>query len=300
MTGTEQMAAEQTLVNRGHDAALDANRFGFGENWRRFLRLLDDERIGEAERSMQDLLEISSLDGRRFLDIGSGSGLFSLAARRLGARVHSFDYDVDSVGCTAELKRRFYAGDANWIVEQGSILSPDYVRSLGTFDIVYSWGVLHHTGDMWRALENAAALTVPGGLLAVALYNDAGGRSRRWRALKRIYNTLPKPLRPAFAVLTSAPGELRAAAGALVRLDPGEYVRTWTQYGKGRRGMNRWRDIVDWVGGYPYEYARTDQVFDFYRARGFSLRRLRCSSGALGCNEFVFSREHARPGEGRR
>jgi 2-polyprenyl-6-hydroxyphenyl methylase/3-demethylubiquinone-9 3-methyltransferase len=152
---------------------------------------------------------------------------------------------------------------------------------------------------MWKALEHAAALTAPGGLLAVALYNDAGGRSRRWRALKRMYNTLPRPLRPLFAVVTSAPGELRAAAGALARLDPGEYLRSWTQYGKGRRGMSRWRDIVDWVGGYPYEYARTDRIFEFYRARGFTLRRLRCSSGALGCNEFVFSRDLA-PTEDRR
>lgn len=87
MSGTEQMAVEQTLVDRGHDAALDANRFGFGENWRQFLALLNDDRIGEAERSMQDLLEMPSLDGRRFLDIGSGSGLFSLAARLSSASI---------------------------------------------------------------------------------------------------------------------------------------------------------------------------------------------------------------------
>lgn len=290
MSSPHQITAEQVLPDRGHDTALDANRFGFGENWRQFLALLNDGRIREADASMKELLELPSLQGKSFLDIGSGSGLFSLAARRLGARVHSFDYDTDSVGCTAELRRRFFPEDPDWTVEQGSILNAAYVKSLGTFDVVYSWGVLHHTGDMWKALEHAAALTAPEGILALALYNDAKGRSRRWRTLKRVYNILPRFLRPAFAAAISAPSELRMAAGALARLEPGEYIRMWTQYGKGRRGMSRWRDIVDWVGGYPYEYARIDQIFDFYRARGFALRRLRCSSGALGCNEFVFQR----------
>ncbi len=51
---------------------------------------------------------METLAGNSFLDVGSGSGLFSLAAMRLGAdRVHSFDYDPQSVGCTKELKRRF-------------------------------------------------------------------------------------------------------------------------------------------------------------------------------------------------
>ena len=117
-------------------------RFEFGKNWTRFLAALDDGRIARAEESLREMLETSGLEGRSFLDIGSGSGLFSLAARRLGARVHSVDYDPDSVACTKELRRRYFPGDQEWIIEEGSALDENYIKSLGAFDVVYSWGVL--------------------------------------------------------------------------------------------------------------------------------------------------------------
>src|SRR5690606_102989 len=137
--------------------------------------------------------------GLRFLDIGSGSGLSSLAARRLGARVHSFDYDPESVACTAELRRRFFPGSPDWTVERGSALDAGYLRGLGSFDIVYSWGVLHHTGRMWEGLANAALPVAEGGRLFVAIYNDTGTQSRRWRWIKRTYNQLPRVTRMPFA-----------------------------------------------------------------------------------------------------
>lgn len=268
----------------------DPQRFEFGRNWAQFLRLLDDSRIAQAEASLKNLLGVDTLAGHSFLDIGSGSGLFSLAARRLGARVHSFDYDQHSVGCTAELKRRFFPVDGSWTVEQGSALDPAYLASLGRFDVVYSWGVLHHTGDMWQALANADMAVRPGGKLVLALYNDAGGRSKIWTRLKRTYLALPRPLRPAFAAAAIAPGEVRMLLSAIAKGKPSEYVELWTKYAEMKRGMSRWRDVIDWVGGYPYEYAKTDAVFDFYRARGYSLKRLTCSAGSLGCNEFVFEK----------
>lgn len=264
-------------------------RFEFGGNWASFLAVLDEDRIAAAERGLQRMLRTERLDGRRFLDIGSGSGLSSLAARRLGARVHSFDYDPQSVACTSELRRRYFPADDGWTVERGSALDPGYLRGLGSFDIVYSWGVLHHTGHMWDALENAVIPVFPSGTLFLAVYNDTGTQSRRWEWIKRTYNGLPRPARKPFAVAVTLPAELKALAASIVRRRPGDYVRSWTDYRR-RRGMNKWHDILDWVGGYPYEFATPDQIFDFYSARGFTLRKMKCGGVGLGCNEFVFER----------
>src|SRR5512133_3135008 len=95
------------------------DRFEFGQNWSQFLASVDHERIQQAEQSLKEMLEVDSLEGKTFLDIGSGSGLFSLAARRLGARVHSFDFDPQSVACAVELRRRFFPGDLDWTVGRG-------------------------------------------------------------------------------------------------------------------------------------------------------------------------------------
>lgn len=177
----------------------DPARFAFGANWSRFLSVLDDDRIAEAEKSLQNMLGVTDLKAKTFLDIGSGSGLFSLAARRLGAKVHSFDYDKQSVACTAELKRRYFDGDAAWQVEQGSALDTEYMRQLGQFDVVYSWGVLHHTGAMWIGIENASRRVTNSGRLFIAIYNDQGLKSHGWWLVKYLYNKLPWPLDTLYA-----------------------------------------------------------------------------------------------------
>lgn len=264
------------------------DRFEFGENWARFLAVLDDGRIAQAERSLREMLGVESLGGLRFLDIGSGSGLFSLAARRLGAQVHSFDYDPQSVACTRELRRRYRPDDTGWTVERGSALDPAYIAGLGHFDVVYSWGVLHHTGAMWQALEHAQRPVAAAGRLFIAIYNDTGSQSARWKRIKHTYTRLPRALRAPFAVAVSSPEELKSLARAVAAGRPGDYIRSWTMYDRSR-GMSHWHDIVDWVGGYPYEYAKPDAIFAFFKARGFVLDNLRIGGG-LGCSEYVFHR----------
>jgi len=280
----------EQAVSRAHTEEVSrGERFEFGKNWSRFLTTLDDQRIVEAERAITGMLELPDLTGKRFLDIGSGSGLSSLAARRLGATVHSFDYDPHSVACTTELRRRYFPQDDSWTIEEGSALDADYVRSLGEFDIVYSWGVLHHTGEMWKALENAQIPVAAGGKLLLAIYNDTGSQATRWRWIKKTYNRLPRLLKTPFAIGVSAPEEAKSLIRSVVKGRPGEYVRTWTQY-KQVRGMSHWHDLIDWVGGYPYEVAKPEEIFDFYRARGFTLTKLKCGAVGLGCNEFVFQK----------
>ena len=265
----------------------EGDRFEFGKNWERFLSVLDETRIGEAERSLREMLRVSNLQGRRFLDIGCGSGLFSLAAMRLGAaQVHSFDFDPQSVGCAESLKRRFYPQATHWTTERGSVLDPKYLQGLGQWDLVYSWGVLHHTGALWEALTNVTPLVAPGGLLFISIYNDQGLPTRWWLRVKRLYNkgllgrTLVCSVYFPYFVLTGL------AADLVKRRNP---LRRYREY-RAVRGMSKVRDWVDWLGGYPFEVAKPEQVFEFYRDRGFDMIRLKTCAGGLGCNEYVFRR----------
>jgi SAM-dependent methyltransferase len=256
-------------------------RFEFGENWTQFLSVVNEDRIAQACAGVAET--VGDISGKSFLDAGSGSGIHSLAAVRLcAARVLSFDYDPKSVACTAEMKRRF-ASMANWHIEAGSALDEQYLRSLGAFDVVYSWGVLHHTGAMWKSLE---LITIPAKEhLVICLYADQGAVSRLWRFLKRCYVSHPYS-RP--AVIAASLVTLWAPKLLL----PHRVISDWRNW-KVKRGMSAWHDIVDWAGGYPFEFAAPEDVISFYQKRGFALKALRPFGRIIRMHEYVFVRTSA-------
>ncbi|HZE30991.1 MAG TPA: class I SAM-dependent methyltransferase [Actinoallomurus sp.] len=278
----------------GSQEILAGDRFAFGSNWRAFIELVDEDRINAAIASLSGPLETTDLTGRTFLDVGCGSGLFSLAAHRMGARVRSFDHDPESVAATLELCERF-CGDGGWSVTQGSILDDGTVAALGRFDIVYSWGVLHHTGDLWRATENAARLVAPGGLLYISIYNDQGLESRMWRRVKHRYNKSGALERRLLVLGSAAYLHRRRPLASLVALVRG--TGPVLSRPPRPRGMSAKHDLVDWVGGYPFEVAKPEEVFAFMRTRGFELRHLKTCAGGIGCNEYVLERVSGGPAE---
>lgn len=251
-------------------------RFAFGANWRRFLHTVGEPQVRDAETSLCEGLGMPRLDARSFLDIGSGSGLFSLAARRLGATVRSFDFDPQSVACTRELKQRFLPDDPGWNIVQGSILDREYIDRLGKFDVVYSWGVLHHTGNMSEALANAASLVGSGGHLFIAIYNDQGWISRYWALVKRLYNR-NRFLR---VIITALHFPYLFLGRFVARLLTGRLTL--------ERGMSLWYDMHDWLGGYPFEVATPAEIEAFHVERGFRRIRATTCGRRSGCNEFVF------------
>jgi 2-polyprenyl-6-hydroxyphenyl methylase/3-demethylubiquinone-9 3-methyltransferase len=258
-------------------------RFSFGENWAKYLGSLTPEKVKQAEFSLAESFDGHGIAGETFLDFGCGSGLFSLCASRLGARsVTSVDVDPLSIACVTEL-RAGSAVAASWDVTIGSVLDADFVGALPAASRVYSWGVLHHTGAMWPALENLQTRVAPGGLLCLALYREP---RHVWAHmfLKRLYNKSPRVARPLLAAsYAGAWLGLRTVCG---RGNPVSYVRN---YGRNSRGMTFWRDVEDWLGGLPCEFAAIADVRSFLAHWGFE--ELRVMPGTPGGNaEYLFRR----------
>ncbi len=248
------------------------------------MRILTDDHILEAQKALSAFLGVTDLRGKRFLDIGSGSGLHSLAARRMGAGVHSFDYDLQSVECTRQLKQRYFPDDRDWTIEQGSILDRSYIEGLGKFDICYAWGVLHHTGALWQALYNAQLPVPEGALLFVTIYNDQGLISSFWKAVKKTCSS--GWLGSSLVVAIFYP--LFFLSGLVLDLihlrNPAARYREHRKY----RGMSLIHDWRDWLGGYPFEPASPGRIVDYCRNLGLVLVRFEPTGHGFGNNQFLF------------
>lgn len=262
------------------------NPFWFGRNWVGFQRLISGERIAVAEDSIRELAGLGSLSGRSFADIGSGSGLFSLAAVRLGASpVVSVDVDPESVAASRKTREE-HAPQASWRIEEGSVLDRGFVESLGQFDVVYSWGVLHHTGDMWTGVRHVALLVKEGGLLCLGLYGDAGWKTRVVRSIAKLLHHTPKSAFWLVAAPIVALMVLRTVLKDLVRGKPLDTMRSY----KRLRGMSYWHDVVDGLASYPYEFTTSTQLSSFLAPLGLTLVRERQYPGRAYVCEYCFVR----------
>lgn len=265
------------------------SHFKFGANWRSFLMDLDEGRLRIAAESLLEFLDAADLQGKTFVDVGCGSGLFSYAAFYLGAeRIVSFDVDPECVLCCQDLHKRAGSPEC-WTIMSGSALDREFLQDLGVFDVVYAWGVLHHTGRMWEAIDNCAGLVGPGGWYYLALYNkiltrtgDVASIHPFWTRVKLFYNA--HPLIAAGFIEPAAMAAYLCVVAARLE-NPFRHIKEYRSH----RGMSWLTDARDWLGGYPYEYATVEEVFKFLRSGrpNLTLANLKVTSGR-GLNWYLF------------
>ncbi len=261
------------------------DRFAFGQNWQSYLKNAGDLHVERAKRALLEFHERHDLKGWAVLDVGCGSGIHSYAAVALGAsQVFSFDYDADSVEACRRLKARKAPEAGHWHIQQGDILAEGFTQQLSRYDLVYAWGVLHHTGHLWKAVENAARLVKDGGFLHLAIYNRHW-TSPFWKAIKKFYCGSPRWIQNLMLAAYAGKDILRLLLKE--RQNPWRVIRDYPQ----SRGMLWWNDLRDWLGGYPYEYASVAETTGFLGKLG--LRLIRCSPNCeTGCSSYLFQRPH--------
>lgn len=262
----------------------DELRFGFGQNWAEFIeKNLSDSIVEDSINHMKSFMKRETLEGLRILDIGCGSGIHSLAMKRLGAKeVVAFDYDVNSVE-TSKKVREWSGMSEGWHIEQGSVLDKAYMESLGKFDVVYSWGVLHHTGSMWEAVKNATIPLNKDSEFYIALYSSdtyIDPPPEEWIRIKKAYN-YASPVKKKLMELHHLYRQVIAPEIKAGR----NFVDAIKNYGS--RGMNIWADIKDWLGGYPMEFASLQETRTFIADEiGFNLVNV---INGEGCTEYLFA-----------
>ena len=268
------------MINTFSDEVKSAARFEFGKNWKDFLNTVSEQEIQQAAKDIKEWLDTDNLTGKRVIDIGSGSGIHSLALYSMGANeLISFDYDNDSVEATTQMWKN--AGSpANWKVIQGSVLDDEFIKTLGSFDIVYSWGVLHHTGEMWKAIGNAIILVKENSIFWFSIYQKESGYNKALK-LKTRYNN------------SSSLGKKIMVYKRIIRMMIGRFVKLKNPFAWNRkttRGMNVYNDLVDWLGGLPYEVASKEEITDFCNIRNLELKKI-FSVPEGACSIYLFQKK---------
>lgn len=253
-------------------------RFSFGKNWQSYSRnAITKERLNQFRRDFDVLFKGIGLKDKKFIDIGFGQGLAMLTAADKGAAVVGIDIDADNVKAL-DAARQKMGGVQKPVTDIASILDDDYVGQFNShYDIVHSWGVLHHTGNMEKGFENACSLVAPGGYLVCSIYNRHWS-SPIWKRIKYLYNRSPLFVQNLFIGLFY-PVIFFA-----------KYLATGKNPKQKERGMDFFHDVIDWVGGYPYEYASKDEITALVTQKGFQSVRISPAAVPTGCNEFVFKK----------
>lgn len=255
--------------------------FSFGENWKKFLNTVGEKEISKAREDIKQWVGEENILNKKIIDIGSGSGIHSLAFYLMGAKeLISFDYDIYSVEATRELWKK--AGSpSNWNLFQGSILDKNCITNLGKFDIVYSWGVLHHTGEMWNAIENSIQMIAKNGLLLIAIYIK-GPQYEKHLKTKRKYNKASELWKKVMVY--------RYVLSVIMhRLRTGKNPFNWNE--KKERGMNVYNDIIDWMGGLPYEVASKEEIIGFCKEKNLEIKKVIEAKFEGGCSIYLFQNQ---------
>jgi len=266
-------------------------QFDFGGNWMAFSEhALTAAGVEQAKKDFIELLGGIQLASQPFLDIGFGQGLTLLTATLMGAKTVGCDLNPICAEVLQGNQRRYFPELSNRSIPiiVGSILDEGVLELLRTkspdpatrgYSVVHAWGVLHHTGEMERAIRNAASLVAPHGYFIIAIY-ARHWTSPVWRIIKKFYNRSPAAIQ-------------RLLIGCLY---PVIYVAKWfaTRRSplKQARGMDFYYDVLDWIGGYPYEYATAGEIKTLVESFGFTLERSIPATVPTGCNQFVFRRNN--------
>jgi 2-polyprenyl-3-methyl-5-hydroxy-6-metoxy-1,4-benzoquinol methylase len=267
------------MINRHQQEVMSGTRFEFGKNWKDFLNTVSETEIQKAAADIKRWLQTESLKGKRIIDIGSGSGIHSYVFYLMNAEeLISFDYDTDSVEATKKIWQNAGSPD-NWKITQGSILDTEFANSLGKFDIIYSWGVLHHTGNMWKAIENASSLLNANGIFWISIYQKGPAYPRHLK-LKLKYNA-SSPAGKKIMIYSSV------CKIMIKRVLSGKNPFKWNQ--KTDRGMNVYHDLIDWLGGLPYEVADKNEIEKFCNERNLKLEKAEIVTEG-GCSNYLFRR----------